>query len=148
MSVGTVGDVRETVRRRRGLLVAPATVAGAALAVTTVLAVTDLGETSVLPPCPFLAVTGLWCPLCGGTRAVDALVAGDVGAALGLNLLVVLAVPIVAAEWLRWTVGRARGLEKSFMNVSTRVLTVVTVLALAFAVLRNLPGMEMLAPPR
>ena len=102
----------------------------------------------MLPPCPFLAVTGLWCPLCGGTRAMDALVAGDVGAALGLNLLVVVAVPILAAEWLRWTIGRARGRPTSFMNVSTRVLAAVTVVALAFAVLRNVPGMEMLAPPR
>lgn len=140
--------MRETVRRERGLLLAPATVAASALAVTTALAVTDLGETSVLPPCPFLAVTGLWCPLCGGTRAMDALVAGDVGAALGLNVLVVVAVPILAAEWLRWTIGRARGRPTSFMNVSTRVLAAVTVVALAFAVLRNVPGMEMLAPPR
>ena len=127
---------------------APATVAAAALAVTTAVALIDLGETSVLPPCPFLAITGLWCPLCGGTRAVDALVAGDVGAALGLTLLVVLAVPILAAEWLRWTIGRARGRQTTFMNVSTRVLTAVTVVALAFAVLRNVPGLEMLAPPR
>ncbi len=135
-------------RERLGLLGAPAAVAGAAMAGVGLLSVLDVSQTSLLPPCPFLAITGLWCPFCGGTRAVDALAAGDVAAALGLNLLVVLAVPLVMAEWLRWTAGRARGQQTSFMNVSTRVLAVVTTITILYAVLRNIPGLEMLAPPR
>jgi len=139
----------ETPRRERlGLLRAPAAVGGAVLAGVGVLSVLDVSQASILPPCPFLAVTGLWCPFCGGTRATEALVAGDVTAALGLNLLVVVMVPLVVAEWLRWTAGRARGRQTSFMNVSTRVLAVATTIAVVYAVLRNLPGLEMLAPPR
>jgi hypothetical protein len=134
-------------RDRLGLLGAPVAVAASGLVGAAVLAAVDVSSTSLLPPCPFLAITGLWCPFCGGTRALDALVAGDLGAALGLNLLVVLAVPVVVAEWARWTAGRARGRPTSLMNVSTRVLAAVTVLAVLYAVLRNLPGMEMLAPP-
>jgi hypothetical protein len=134
-------------RDRLGLLGAPVAVAASGLAGAAVLAAVDVSSTSLLPPCPFLAITGLWCPFCGGTRALDALVAGDLGAALGLNVLVVLAVPVVVAEWARWTAGRAKGRPTSFMNVSTRVLAAVTVLAVLYAVLRNLPGMEMLAPP-
>lgn len=140
-------EVTTASRERRGLLAAPVAVAGAAVAGVAALGLLDVTETSILPPCPFLAITGLWCPLCGGTRAMDALVAGDVGAALGLNLLVVVAGPLVVAEWLRWTVGRARGRRTSFMNVSTRTLAVVTTIALVYAVLRNLPGLEALAPP-
>lgn len=136
-----------TRRDRLGLLGAPVALATAGLAGVAVLAAVDASSTSLLPPCPFLAITGLWCPFCGGTRALDALLAGDLGMALGLNLLVVLAVPVVVAEWARWTAGRARGRPTSFMNVSTRVLTAVTVLAVLYAVLRNLPGLEMLAPP-
>lgn len=136
-----------TARRDRvRLLAAPAALAGAAAAGVGVLSLLDVTETSILPPCPFLAITGLWCPFCGGTRAMDALVAGDVGVALGLNLLVVVAVPLVVAEWLRWSIGRARGRETSFMNVSTRTLAVVSAIALVYAVLRNLPGLEALAP--
>ena len=139
----------QTARRERlGLLRAPAAVGGAALAGVGVLSVLDVSQYSILPPCPFLAITGLWCPFCGGTRAVDALVAGDVSAALGLNLLVVVMVPLVVAEWVRWTAGRAAGRQTSFMNVSTRVLAAATTIALLYAVLRNLPGLEMLAPPR
>lgn len=136
-----------TRRDRIGLLVAPTAVAASGVLGIAALAALDRVDVSVLPPCPFLALTGLWCPLCGGTRAMEALVAGDVAAAWGLNLLVVIAVPLVVAEWVRWTAGRARGRPTSFMNVSTRTLTVVTTIALVYAVLRNLPGVEALAPP-
>lgn len=133
-------------RERRSLLVAPAVVAGAALAGVGVLRAVDVATVSVLPPCPFRALTGLWCPFCGGTRSLDALVAGDLVTAVGFNLLVVLAVPLVTADWARWTAGRARGRPTTFLNVSTRVLAVLTALALAYAVLRNLPGLAMLGP--
>lgn len=132
---------------RMQLLAQPAAVAAAGLGALTALAWLDRAGLSVIPACPFFTVTGLWCPLCGGTRAMEALAGGDVGAALGLNLLVVLAVPLVLAEWVRWTAGRARGRRSSFMNVSSRTLAVVAGLAVLYMVVRNLPGMEMLAPP-
>ncbi len=133
--------------RRVQLLAQPAAVAAASLGGLTALAWLDQAGLSVIPACPFFTITGLWCPLCGGTRAVEALAAGDVGAALGLNLLVVLAVPLVLAEWVRWTTGRARGRRTSFMNVSSRTIAVVAGLGVLYMVVRNLPGMEMLAPP-
>jgi hypothetical protein len=39
------------------------------------------------PRCPFHAATGLLCPGCGTTRALGALVHGDVGSALRFNPL-------------------------------------------------------------
>lgn len=129
------------------LLAQPMAVAGAALAGAGLIGWLDPGRLPFLPPCPLHALTGLWCPFCGGTRAIDALIAGDLGAALGLNLLVVVAVPLVAAEWVRWTVGRARGRPTALLNLSSRVLAVVAAVAVAYMVLRNLPGMAMLTPP-
>ena len=38
-----------------------------------------------LPLCGFLALTGVPCPFCGGTRACAALATGDTGAAWQLN---------------------------------------------------------------
>jgi hypothetical protein len=131
---------------RASLLRAPLVVGATAAVGLGLVRVLDVSQTPVLPPCPFLALTGLWCPFCGGTRALDALVAGDVGAALGLNVLLVLAVPLVVAEWARWTSGRARGRPTRFFDVSSRTIAVVATIALVYAVVRNLPGMEALTP--
>ena len=55
-----------------------------------------------LPLCGFLALTGIPCPLCGGTRACAALAAGDVGFAWQSNAgaCVLLAVAVVHATVL------------------------------------------------
>ena len=41
---------------------------------------------SVYPVCPFHAMTGLWCPGCGMTRATYALLDGNLAAAFSANL--------------------------------------------------------------
>ena len=52
--------------------------------------------------CPFHAMTGLWCPGCGSLRAVNDLTNGDLLGALSSNLVLVLALPLVALWWGRW----------------------------------------------
>jgi hypothetical protein len=49
---------------------------------------------SFLPPCLFHAFTGFYCPGCGATRALHQLAHGHFIAALRLNALVVLGLPI------------------------------------------------------
>ena len=56
--------------------------------------------------CPFYALTGLYCPGCGGLRAVNDLTNGDLAAAASSNLLFVALIPVIVVVWLRWT-GRA-----------------------------------------
>ena len=46
--------------------------------------------------CPLYALTGLYCPGCGGLRGVNDLSNGHVGAAASSNLLLVLAIPVRA----------------------------------------------------
>lgn len=49
-----------------------------------------------LPPCPFYALTGIWCPGCGSTRCLHALVNGDLSQAMAMNpLLVISIIPMV-----------------------------------------------------
>jgi Protein of unknown function (DUF2752) len=57
-----------------------------------------------LPACVFKKATGLPCPLCGGTRATQALLRGDLSRALYLNVAALPAViAFVAAAWvLAW----------------------------------------------
>jgi len=49
--------------------------------------------------CPLLALTGIPCPTCGGTRALTALAAGDPMGALAWNPAVALG-GIAAAAWI------------------------------------------------
>lgn len=54
------------------------------------------------PGCLFRATTGLWCPGCGLTRGVHALLRGDVGEALAMNVFTPLAVVLIAGAWWGW----------------------------------------------
>jgi hypothetical protein len=55
----------------------------------------DPYHSQVFPTCPFLAVTGLQCPGCGGTRAMYSLLHGDVVGAVRMNPLVLVLYPVV-----------------------------------------------------
>lgn len=135
MTAGSVPAAPATGPDLRARLVPPFTAAAVAVGGTIVLAVVDPGTTT-LSLCPLLAF-GVACPLCGGLRAVRALTAGDLGAALSYNLLVVALIPLLVLGWLAWLrqirAGRPGGV------VPTRWLWTGLVVGLAFGVLRNLP---------
>jgi Protein of unknown function (DUF2752) len=59
--------------------------------------------------CPFRALTGWACPLCGGTRMGAALLHGDVLAALGFNPLALMGLVILGVLGALWTVEAAGG---------------------------------------
>lgn len=98
------------------------------------------------PPCPFHALTGLWCPFCGGTRAVWALAHGRLGLTLHENALLPALVFVALWAWLAH-LGRVTGWWR-LPAPSGRVFYVVAGVSLiAFTVLRNLPAFGALAPP-
>jgi hypothetical protein len=125
----------------------PLAVAAASVGAAAVLLVADAADQRIVPPCPFLTVTGHWCPLCGGTRCVEAILHGDLAAAAGYNILVLLLAPVVAVGLLWWAVGAAAGRhDGSFPDVDTRLLRAVVLVFLLFGLIRNIPGAESLAP--
>ena len=72
-------------------------VGGAAVAGLAVLRLFEKQVVAVLPPCPLHALTGLYCPGCGSTRAMRALLHGDFLAAWHFNPLFTLVLPLLAA---------------------------------------------------
>ncbi|MGH8970052.1 MAG: DUF2752 domain-containing protein [Actinomycetes bacterium] len=120
--------------------------AGSVAAALGYLALVDPHQAGRYPVCPFHALTGLWCPGCGGLRATHDLLHGDIAAAVGQNALLVLGVPVLALLWWwRWrpAAGRSAADRQPQAVPATLVLAVI---ALSFAVVRNLPVGAALAP--
>ncbi len=89
------------------------------------------------PPCVFHAATGLYCPGCGITRGLHALVHGDVPGALAMNPLLItllLCTPLFVAWHAGWTPRALRPLA-GWMSTATFWLTLLAVYGIA----RNLP---------
>ena len=126
---------------RSGLPAVGGVLAGG-LALSAVYATIGIGL-----PCPFRAVTGWQCPLCGSTRMGTALLHGDLASAFLANPLALLAVAILVALALLWTVellgGPAPRLPQSANRQLRRVPTWVWLVlggtvAIGYALLRNL----------
>ncbi len=100
--------------------------------------------------CPLHRTTGLWCPLCGGTRATRELMHGDLGAAMGYNPFALVLEAVVIVLVARWLLASARGLRRPLVTGGEGILLGVALAV--FAVVRNLPGMwvylgPLLGPP-
>lgn len=97
------------------------------------------------PFCVFNELTGLLCPGCGGTRALHQLLHGNVLAALHLNALVVVAVPLLTWWGTRLWLGQFRGCPQS-QSLPPKWLWCFIALGLVYSALRNLPTFAWLAP--
>lgn len=125
----------------------PALVAGAVLGASIVLHLRDPHESGSYLFCPWLVLTGTYCPGCGGLRAVHDLTRGDVAAAASSNLLLVASLPVVVALWGRWFLDRWRGVRRAVsLRWGVTLAVALGALSAVFWVLRNLPGLEWLAP--
>lgn len=109
------------------------------------VAAVDPNEAGHYPTCPVLALTGAYCPGCGSLRAVHALAHGEVGTALGLNVLVVLSLVPLAVVWARWVRRSWLGVPRTSVAPPALLWGLVALVAV-FTVVRNLPGGAALAP--
>jgi len=88
---------------------------------------------SVFPVCPFRLLTGWNCPACGGLRMVHDVLHGDLAAAIIDNVFLLVGIPLLVG----WILLRRRS-GRSLLALPA-VATVV-IAALAWTVVRNLPG--------
>lgn len=101
-------------------------------------------ETSRLYPlCPVYRTLHLLCPGCGATRALAALLRGDLPAAVHANLLFVALLPLLLAfAGLSYRRALAPGLF-CWPRFPPAVTGALLALAAAFAAIRNLPGVHL-----
>jgi len=89
-------------------------------------------------PCLWHAVTGINGPGCGGTRMFYYVLHGNLVEAARHHLPALLAVPVLAYLWLRWTLGRF-GIQLPALRLSRPVWIGYAVFFVVFTtVLRNL----------
>lgn len=132
---------------RRERITAPVLVAGAVLAASVVLHLRDPHQSGSYLFCPWLLLTGTYCPGCGGLRAVNDLTNGDIAAAASSNVLFVGSIPLLLVMWGRWFTDRWRGVRRAVdQRRAVLLASMFGVVALVFWVVRNLPGLEWLAP--
>ncbi len=129
---------------RRAVLL-PLGTAAAALVTTGYVASVDPNAAGHYPTCPFLFLTGWYCPGCGSLRAVHALAHGDLMTALARNPLAVVAFGYLVVAWVLWLNRTARGRPQRRL-APPWVLYTVLVAVVVFGVLRNVPGWTWLSP--
>ncbi len=97
------------------------------------------------PVCQFHSLTGLNCPGCGATRALYALLHGNFPLALKDNALFIFTLAALAV-WSAWIVSLKLKKKPATFNLSPKFLWEFLVVALVFAVVRNLPWFSFLSP--
>lgn len=102
--------------------------------VCVAVALSTPGKSAWLPSCLFHRLTGLHCPGCGNTRALHALMHGDIAGAFANNLLLVPALMLLGVLLVRPRLAFNRW-----------ICLVVAVAVTVFFVARNLPWMPFAA---
>ncbi|HSP13812.1 MAG TPA: DUF2752 domain-containing protein [Thermoanaerobaculia bacterium] len=92
----------------------------------------DPATASFFPRCMFHQLTGLQCPGCGGTRALHALLHGNVIEALRFNAFLVMTGPFVALGAASEVVGRSEMLRRPWIGWTAALALI------AWGVVRNL----------
>jgi hypothetical protein len=95
-------------------------------------------------PCPFRALTGLYCPACGGLRMVHDLLHGHLAAAAHDNAVAIVAVGLGLAAWLTWSIRCLQGRPAPGRPawLSPAIIAVMII----WAVVRNIPAFTALRP--
>jgi hypothetical protein len=88
---------------------------------------------SIFPICPFRLLTGWNCPACGGLRMTHDVLHGDLVAAVNDNVFLLVGIPLLAG----WMLLRYRR-GQTLLSIPAAVTVVIA--ALAWTVVRNLPG--------
>ena len=126
-------------------VLAPLGVAAAAAAVVTTIGLLDPNVAGHYPTCPWLAVTGTYCPGCGSLRAIHALAHGDPATAMARNPLAVVAIVWLVAWFAVWVRRTVTGRSRTRMAPAW-VLYGILGVVLAYWVARNVPGWTWLSP--
>lgn len=108
--------------------------------VLVVMAILVLSERIAIP-CIFHKITGLYCPGCGITRAIKALLRGDLYSSFRNNILLYVVVPLIFVI----QVINKKSSEKT-RKINNYILVFLLIFTVGYGILRNIPAFSYLAP--
>ena len=129
----------ERIRWRQSPWPSLAALSALAVAGLALLRMVDPRVPGNYPSCPFLFLTGCYCPGCGTLRALATLMEGDLRGAMGYNPLTVLSLPILAALTFSMVTGQTERLPRTGLRVPPLAAWSLLAVILAFWGLRNVP---------
>ncbi|SHJ25721.1 Protein of unknown function [Nocardiopsis flavescens] len=116
------------------------------LAGATLLHFVSPAEPGNYPTCPWLLLTGTFCPGCGTMRAIALTTHGDILGAISMNPLLALLAPYVLWAYVRWIAATVRPPTAPPRPTPVWFLWTLTITITVFWVARNLPWFSFLAP--
>lgn len=132
--------------RGSGVRWTPYAVLAAVVSAAGYVALVDPNRPGHYPTCPFLAITGYYCPGCGSLRMVHALTHGHIAEAFGRNALAFLTLPVLAYLWVRWAGAAWRHRPLQARALQPWAIIIFAVVSVVFWIVRNLPMGHALAP--
>ena len=107
-------------------------------AIAAVVFLFDPVRSSFYPVCIFHRLTGLDCPICGATRALHALLHGELREAFAFNPLFVLSLPLT---------GLAVAFREKWLPLKPLWICIVVTTLMAFWIVRNTSAYHTMLPP-
>lgn len=111
---------------------------GISIIVLVFLYIFDPSRLFICIPCPFHALTGLYCPGCGSTRALHQLLHGHLATAFGLNPLMVVVLPYLGYSFLSFILDGIIGKSLPRLYIPAFYIWVFLGAVLLFWILRNI----------
>ena len=117
-----------------------ASIALFALAGAGFLLAFDPRNPGVYPTCPFLGLTGCYCPGCGTLRALHSLLLGDFAGAMGYNPLAMLSLPFIGYSFVTGGLRAFRLPAPRRVFIDSRWIWTLLAGVVLFWILRNVPA--------
>jgi hypothetical protein len=115
---------------------------------TILLRALDPATSRIFPPCPFLYLTGLYCPGCGSLRAIHQLLHGNFHEAWAMNPLSIMLFPFLGYGLMCEATFHLRGERLPQVTLPGAWIRALCAVILLFGIARNIPfrPFDLLAP--
>lgn len=98
-------------------------------------------------PCIFRKITGLYCPGCGATRSIIALLKGNIKASFSYNPLFFLMLPFLIFSIIYQCYIYIENKKDNIINkIPNTIWIIIIIILIIFGILRNIKGLEFLQP--